>query len=346
MSSTITRLATILSALSLALLGLRFAFKAVAGLSDPTGFTTFAAIAAPVYLVCASVFAVPTLRRAILRQTSRSGTRGLIAFLATLVLFLILFPAVMLIGSRTGLALCLGFALLYTLAFILPGLAYRPYRQTAAPPDQPLVEHPVRPKDIARYRPLALIALPLFFLGMIQAIAGMLFIAATPSPEWRAAGWFWLPLTTALLFLPILPAILIRRYSGGSGGIDSPLGQRIVLLLGGLGVSILFAWQFQTKTLVWGWNKITGAAVGMQTFVVAKAEPRSGLRGCHARIIAFAKDRPEATFDLCNYPRTFVETLSPGDVLSATARTSYFGLSEIGLRVADPEIRFKPDARP
>ena len=336
---TITRLATILSAVSLILLGLRFALKAVAGLSDPTGFTTFAAITASVYLVCAGVFAMPTLRRVILRQTSRSGTRGLIVFLATLVLFLILFPVVILIRSRTGLALCLGFALLYTLAFILPGLAYRPYRQAATPPDQPLVEHLVRPKNIARYRALALIALPLFFLGMIQAIGGMLFIAAMPSPEWRAAGSFWLPLTTAVLFLPILPTILIRRCSGGSGGFDSPLGQRIVLLLGILGVSILFAWQFQTKTLVWGWNKITGAAVEMQTFVVAKAEPSSGLRGCHARIVAFAKDRPEAAFDLCNYPRAFVETLAPGDILTATARKSYFGLSEIGLHIADPEIR-------
>lgn len=328
----LTRLVIILSALVLAAIAGHLGWTSWLFLSSGAKDGNVARIAITLgYVALLAAFVLPGLRRRILAATARPGARGPVIVLATIVLFFpILIPLVAVAPNGWPLAGTIGFAVAYAAVFIFPGYAYRPWHAPRSKGGVP-VKGPSWVIRSPVLRRLGILWVVVFLGGLGLTIAGMLFIRAAPSPGWLRTVWLTLPLTTLVLAAPLLAIIRSMTWTGGTGGLDSPTGQRVMLIASGLLVCGLIAWQVQTKAFVWGWNRLTEAPIRAQAFTVLEAKPRSGLKGCGARIIARAQDRPEEKIDLCNYSRDFVASLKPGDTIATLARESRFGMSEIRL---------------
>lgn len=298
---------------------------------------------ATVCALTALLFWLPSARRRILAATASRDGRGLVTLCCAVALTAILIAAA--VATRVPASVIYGvipkglilpaaasFAVLFTVVFILPGLAYRPYHPRL--PAAPAVAGPPSKIDwdVRRLRSpalrLAVRALVLGYLALL-ALAFYAWQFAAVIPDADILGWNrrWVSVTIAVATLPFAMLVAKARLSGGAVDRASHLRAKVPVILGLLLFNGLLAVMLPERVLPLVTNALSNRPESARSYLITEAKARSGLRGCGARIVVHVAGPDSRTYGLCRMPADLSSRAEPGDTLLLFGRDGRFGMT-------------------
>ncbi len=295
--------------------------------------------------VAALTFLMPGRLRRVVRAGEQPRLRPLVRLGAICVLFVLLIGAAVtdraagerILGLVPHAALwpvALAFALLFTLAFILPGLAYRTDPAVTSPvPSVPKAPRPL-PKlawSVNDIRSPALRRVLQTAIWAYIALVGFAFYAwafasVLPDPSILEANRKYLTgtilLSTLVMSLPLLRA----RLSDDTRDRLTHFRVKAPILLGLLMFNGLMAMSLPERALPIAANWVLGDREESREVLVVESKPRSGQRGCGTKIVVVLNPETGRRYDLCHMPKTIAEAARPGDKLLLHGQSSGYGL--------------------
>lgn len=345
-SLAVTAVAAVMAGAGLFAIAARAMHAAVIHLA--TGNAASAVIVGVIALCCflaALIFLMPSLLRRLIQAGEEPRHRPAIRLGAIVVLFTLLIAAKVtdraaadrILGLVPHAALwpaTLGVALLFTLAFILPGFAYSTGAAGASDPsrvpDTPRTEsklawsvNNLRSPFLRR----AVQALGIGYLALIVlAFYAWAFASVLPDPAILAANRKYLMVTILLPTLAMALPIWRAAITGDAKGTRTHLNVKAPIILGLLLFNGLMAVSLPERALPIVANLALGAHDERREVVVVEAKPRSGQRGCGAKIVVLLDRGTGREYDLCHMPRALAEKARPGDRLVLHGLSAGYGL--------------------
>ena len=295
--------------------------------------------------VAALTFLMPGRLRRVVRAGEQPRLRPLVRLGAICVLFVLLIGAAVtdraagerILGLVPHTALwpvALAFAILFTLAFILPGLAYR--TDPVEPSPVPSVPRAPRPlpklawsvKDLRS--PALRRVLQAAFWAYI-ALVGFAFYAwaftsVLPDPSIIEANRKYIIVTILLSTLVMGLPIVRARLSDGARDRLTHFRVKVPIFLGLLMFNGLAAVNLPERALPIAANWVLGHREESREVLVVEAKPRSGQRGCGAKIVVLLTPETGRRYDLCHMPKSIAEAAHPGDTLLLQGQSAGYGL--------------------
>ena len=295
--------------------------------------------------VAALTFLMPGRLRRVVRAGEQPRLRPLVRLGAICVLFVLLIGAAVtdraagerILGLVPHAALwpvALAFALLFTLAFILPGLAYRTDPAVTSPvPSVPRAPRPL-PKlawSVKDLRSPALRRVLQAAFWAYIALVGFAFYAwaftsVLPDPSIIEANRKYIIVTILLSTLVMGLPIVRARLSDGARDRLTHFRVKVPIFLGLLMFNGLAAVNLPERALPIAANWVLGDREESREVLVVEAKPRSGQRGCGAKIVVLLTPETGRRYDLCHMPKPIAEAARPGDKLLLHGQSSGYGL--------------------
>jgi hypothetical protein len=285
-------------------------------------------------------FLMPSVLRRMIELGGKPGYRGPISFGASLVLLAVLLacagaerqPGNLMFGILTRAsfaALVLTYSVLFLIVFIYPGYAY-PARQRgdALPVQAPRprivngLDHIKTPwlRGVIRVAALGYLALWGFAFYAFQ------FAQVIPEPVIVEANRRYLVWTVLLSLLPLGAFLAAAPISDGKTFMDHVRAKWFLLL--GIGLFNGFAFiDLPERGLPILANALFEAKLEVQSYQVISAKPKSGLRGCGARVVILLNPETGRSYGLCRVPIKIAERAKSGDMLDVLGRSAGFGLT-------------------
>jgi hypothetical protein len=304
--------------------------------------------------VVSLLFLMPSALRHIIELGGKPGYRGPITFGASLVLFAVLLasagaerqPGNLVFGILTRAsfaALVLTYSVLFLIVFIYPGYAY-PARQR----DEPTVPAP-KPRIVQGLdhikSPWLRGAIRITGIGYLMLL-GFAFYAhqfahVIPEPAIVEANRRYLILTCLLTLLPLGALLAAHPISDGSTLTDHFRAKVFPLLGIGL-IHGLACIVLPERGLPIVANALLEAKLEIQSFQVTSAKPKSGLRGCGAKMVILLNPETGRNYDLCRVPVKIAERAKSGDLLDVLGKSSGFGLTIEGFKLRQVQASASP----
>lgn len=286
------------------------------------------------------LFLMPSTLRHIIELDGKPGYRGPISFGASLVLFAVLLASagverqsgnlvLGLLPRSSFYAIVLTYCSLFLIVFIYPGFAYPARRQRGAPPvpdPKPRIvqglDHIKSPwlRGVIRVAALGYLAL--------WGFAFYVFLSANviPEPAIVEANRRYLVLTTLLSLLPVGAFLAAAPISDGKTLPDHVRAKWFLFL--GFGLITGFAVMDVTERgLPIVANAVLESKLEIRSYKVISAKPKSGLRGCGAKIVILLNPETGRSYDLCRVPIKIAERAKGGDMLDILGRSAGFGMT-------------------
>lgn len=291
------------------------------------------------------VFLMPSAVRHMIELGGKPGYHGPVSFGASLVLFAVLLacaeagrqPGNLVFGilSRASFAALVAvFSVLFLVLFIYPGFAY-PARKR----DEPTVPAPkarlVEGLDHIK-SPWLRGAIRITGTGYL-VLLGFAFYAhqfaqVIPEPAIVEANRRYLVLTCFLTLLPWGALLAAHPISYGSTLTDHVRAKWFLLLSIGL-VHGLACIALPERGLPIVANALLEAKLEIQSYQVISSKPKSGLRGCGAKVVILLNPEPGRNYDLCRVPVTIAERTKSGDMLDVIGKSAGFGMTIEGFKL-------------
>lgn len=345
-SQTVTVMAALLAGAGLFAIAARGMHAAAIHVATGnTGSAMSVGIIASGSFLAALAFLMPSLRRRVIQAGGESGNRPAIRLGAIVVLFTLLIAAMVtdraagdrILGLVPHAALwpvTLGVALLFTLAFIFPGFAFRNgaapasgrSRASETPRPSPKLVwtvHQLRSPVVRR----AVQALAIAYFGLIGlAFYAWAIASVLPDPAILEANrkylWMTILVPTLAMAIPIWRAAI----TGDMQDRATHLKLKAPIILGALLFNVLMAISLPERALPIVANIALGAQEESREVIVLEAKPRSGQRGCGAKIVVLLDRETKRDYDLCHMPRHLAEMAVPGDRLVLHGLSAGYGL--------------------
>lgn len=147
-----------------------------------------------------------------------------------------------------------------------------------------------------------------------------------PDPAIIATNRRYLALSIALPTLAIAIPLWRIPITGTAQGREAHFRAKAPVILGLLLFNGLMAIGLRERALPIVANAVLGAREESRAVTVVEARPRSGLRGCGAKIVVLLDPGTGRHYDLCRMPKELAEKARPGDRLILHGRTAGYGL--------------------
>jgi hypothetical protein len=285
-------------------------------------------------------FLMPGVLRRMIELGGKPGYRGPISFGASLVLFAVLLasagaerqPGNLVFGilaRGSFAALVLAFSALFLVLFIYPGFAYPARRKGDAPPVQAPslqvvkgLDHIKTPwmRGVIRVAAFGYLALWGFAFYVFQ------FANVIPEPAIVEANRRYLVLTTLLSLLPMGAFLAAAPISNGKTFMDHVRAKWFLFLGFGLinGFAVMDVMERGLPIVA---NAVLGAKLEIRSYKVISAKPKSGLRGCGAKVVILLNPETDRSYDLCRMPQEIAERARSGDMLDVLGKSAGFGMT-------------------
>lgn len=288
------------------------------------------------------IFLMPAQRRRIIAAGETPQYRQIVGFWASLILLAVLIGAAVLSKGTGDTVLgfvprsvifpaSVGFALLFLVTFIFPGLAYR---LSALPRTKPRANPRPAPElswSVTNVRSPALrIGLRVLASGyavlLLLAFCFWQFAQVIPDPAILDANRSWFALSLLLVSLPLAIPILRAPITGDATTWTDHLRAKWAHVLGVVMFNGLIVLVLPERGLPILANAALGAGWETRPYTVVSAAAKSGLRGCGARIEILLNPATGRTYGLCGIPKGVAGQARPGDTLLVLGRSAGYGL--------------------
>jgi len=346
LSLIVTALAALMAGAALFAIAARGIWASVShALTGNAGNALLVGLIAVACFLAALAFLVPGWFRRIIRTGEQRRYRMPVTFGASVVLLVIAFGAAVtdrasgdqisgLVPHKALLPATLAFAALFCLAFIVPGLAYRMNPDgKASLPDASRAPRPA-PKLAWSVDNLGSPGLrrAVQASGLVYvALAGLAFYAwafasVLPDPAIVEANRRFISLSILLPTLVIGLPLWRAPITGGAGGRLDHFKAKGPALLGLLMFNGLMAVNLPERALPILASWVMPGHVDSRAVTVVAAKPRSGQRGCGAKIVILLNPATGRQYDLCHMPHDVARKARPGDGLILHGTSAGFGL--------------------
>ena len=288
------------------------------------------------------MFLMPGQRRRIIAAGEAPNYRPVVRLAASLVMFAVLIAAAVLergAGDKTfglvprGLIFpaSLAFAMLLLVTFIYPGLAYRlSDRPRTEPRPEPRPAPEMALQAINLRSPVLRLGLRLLGIGYLVLVAlafyFWLFAKVIPHPAIIEANRSYFALSLLLLSLPIAIPVLRTPITGDGTAWTDHLRAKWAAMLGLVMFNSLIVLVLPERGLPILANAALGASLETRPYTVVSSKPKSGLKGCGAKMVILLNPETGRTYGLCGMSKAIAERAAPGDTLHVLGKTSGYGL--------------------